>query len=101
VTVKMTAYTAPLTPAPLVRSVIMVFLPHLPEPANDTPLALVVAPDNAQTILVHTNAPETPPGLAHTAMETVVEVILAHAMPVAADLHPICTSPALESSQTV
>jgi len=101
VAVKVTAYTAPLAPAPLVWSVVMVFLPHLPESTNDAPLALVVAPDYAQTILVHANAPETAPGLAHTTMETVVEVILAQAMPVTTDLHPTYARPAFESSQAV
>jgi len=76
----------------------VVLLPQLPELADDAPLALDVTPDDAQAVLVDTNAPEASPGLSHAAMQAVVELILAHAMPVTANSTPVCPVPALPNS---
>jgi len=96
--VQVTANTTGLAPQPTRAFVVVVLLPQLPELADDAPLALDVTPDDAQAVLVDTNAPEASPGLSHAAMQAVVELILAHAMPVTANSTPVCPVPALPNS---
>jgi len=76
----------------------VVFLPHLPEPANNAPLALVAAPNNAQPVPVDTNTSEGTPSLAHATVKVVIEMVAPVKMPVLTHQNPFGASPSLQDA---
>jgi len=89
------------SPTPSGLLVEVVSLPTLPEGAHTSPLTLLIAPKDAQTITVQSNAPVTTPRFASATMEFVVEMIALRQMPVFANCNPSSTIPAATNSLPV
>jgi len=97
----MTCYTSVLTPEPLARFVIMVFLPEMPVRAHTTPFTLLITPEGAQAVPVHANALVLAPNPTFNTMELVVEMITSVQFPETANDDPFGTGPAVLDSQTI
>jgi hypothetical protein len=88
-------------PEPSAWAIVVVFLPHVPIGANAFPAPLVVAPQMTPTIKVVPNATVAAPRPTGPSMEAMVVVVAPVEMPVAPNLDPSRSSPALVRSVSV
>jgi len=89
------------TPSPSVWPVIMVALQQMPIRAHTTPMALLIAGQDTQSVQVKTNTLGLAPTPANSTMQTVIVMVAAVDAPELSDDDPTRTSPAPLHSQAI
>jgi len=89
------------TPDPAACPVVVIPLPQIPVGANPPPATLKIAVQHTAAVLVMADAAETTPPPPYATMMPVVVVVPPDQVPVAANIHPPRSSPALEDPLAV
>jgi len=99
--IQVAAHSANLSQDPAIWAEEVIALPTLPERTNTAPLPLDIAPEDAQSVFVHTNTFVRTPRAANSAMVVVVVVETLHALPEPARDIPAASIPLAANSLTI